>query len=461
MKRIFWMISLMFFLLMGMMIKLVVFDREDISSSAYNPRLNYIDNSVCRGEIRDINGQVLAQSTLNQDGTYTRKYLRSRMAAHITGYSSMSKTGVEAAENFELQKAHNEILQRVKSIFTGDEIQGNNVVLTVDMDVQSVAGDLLGDMKGAIVAIEPSTGRILALQAYPDFDPNKVKENWETLKDDEDSPLLNRATQGLYPPGSTFKIVTALAGMDYVSNWKDFTFECTGESTYQNKVIHCYNNKAHGTVDMKRALAVSCNCYFAQLSTRIGASNLRKTADALYFNQKYGFGLAYNTSKMVLNENSTESALVETAIGQGQTLVTPLYMAMLASAVANDGIMMKPYLVDHTEYYNGNVSKTTVPEKLQQVMSAEDANVLTDMMMEVVSSGTGTAAQISGVTVAGKTGTAENATGNDHSWFIGFAPAENPKVAVAVLLESADLGAKATPIAGKVIKTILDKYGYE
>ncbi|NLK37378.1 MAG: penicillin-binding protein 2 [Epulopiscium sp.] len=459
MKRIFWMIALMFFLLMGMMIKLVLFDREEISSSAYNPRLNYIDNSVRRGEIRDINEQVLAQSILNEDGTYTRKYLRSRMAAHITGYSSMSKTGIEASENFELQRAHHEIWQRIKGIVTGEEIQGNHVVLTVDMDVQSVAGNLLGDMKGAIVAIEPSTGRILALQAYPDFDPNKVKDQWERLKEDEDSPLVNRATQGLYPPGSTFKIVTALAGMDYVKNWQDFTYDCTGEATYYNKVIHCYNNKAHGSVDMRQALAVSCNCYFAELSTRIGAINLRKTADALNFNQRYGFSLAYNPSKMVLNENSTESALVETAIGQGQTLVTPLHMAMLAAAVANDGMMMKPYLVDHIEYYNGKISKTTVPEKLRQVMSPEDAQMLKSMMTEVVSSGTGTAAQISGVTVAGKTGTAENATGKDHSWFIGFAPAENPKVAVAVMLENADLGAKATPIAGKVIKSILDKYG--
>lgn len=443
------------------MVKLVVFDGERISASSYNPRLNYIDDSVKRGNITDINHQIIAESVDNGDGTYSRKYPRARMAAHITGYSSMGKTGVEAAENFELQDVHNEVLQRIESVVAGSEVQGNDVVLTVDMDIQSVAGELLGDRKGAIVVMEPSTGRVLALQAYPDFDPNKVKENWESLKSDEDSALVNRATQGLYPPGSTFKIVTALAAMDYVSNWRDFTYQCTGEARFQDKVIHCYNGKAHGTVDMEKAMAVSCNCYFAELGKQIDVNKLRKKAEALAFNESYGFDLAYNKSRFSLNKDSTESELVETSIGQGKTLVTPLYMAMLVSSVANDGIMMKPYIVDHVEYYNHKKTKTTVPQKLKQVCSAEAAKQLTEMMSEVVSSGTGGAAQVRGVTVAGKTGTAENSTGSDHSWFIGFAPAENPKVAVAVMLENTDRSGKATPIAGKVIKAVLDKYGYE
>ena len=204
-QRIFWLITLMFFLLLATMAKLTFFDRQEISSNAYNPRLNYVDNSVKRGNIRDSNGDILAESTGND-----RKYLRSRMAAHITGYSSKGKTGVEAAENFELQTPHNEVLQRIQHIFSGTPVQGNDVVLTVDMDIQSVAGNVLGSKKGAIVVMEPSTGRIIALQAYPDFDPNTVAENWEMLRQDENSSLVNRATQGLYPPGSTFKVITCL-----------------------------------------------------------------------------------------------------------------------------------------------------------------------------------------------------------------------------------------------------------
>ncbi len=457
-QRIFWLITLIFFLILVAMAKLVFMDRQEISSSAYNPRINYVDNSVKRGNIRDSNGDILAESIENADGSYTRNYNRSRMAAHITGYSSKGKTGVEAAENFELQKVHNEVLQRINSILKKEPIQGNDVVLTVDMDIQSIAGNILGNKKGAIVVMEPSTGRILALQAYPDFDPNTVAQNWEFLKDDEDSSLVNRATQGLYPPGSTFKVITALAALQYYNDWKDFTYECTGEAVFENKVIHCYNNRVHGTVDMKKAIATSCNCYFAELGKRVGAENIRKKAEDFYFNENYPFVLAHSTSQVALQKKSEENEIVETAIGQGKTLATPLHMAMIASAIANDGIMMKPYIVDHIQYYNGDISKTTVPEKLKQIISVEEADIITDMMISCVAEGTGTAAQIYGVDVAGKTGTAENATGSDHSWFIGFAPANDPKIAVAVMIENANQGGSATPIAGKVLQAALQKY---
>ncbi len=457
-QRIFWLITLIFFLILAAMAKLVLFDRQEIASSPYNPRLNYADSSVKRGSIKDINEDTLAESVDNGDGTYTRKYNRSRMAAHITGYSSKGKTGVEAAENFELQKVHNEILQRIEYILTGEPIKGNDVILTVDMDIQSVAGNLLGNKKGAVVVMEPSTGRVLALQAYPDFDPNTVAQNWESLKDDPDSALVNRSTQGLYPPGSTFKIVTALAALEYYDGWQNFTYECKGEAVFENKVIHCYNNTVHGTVDMKKAIATSCNCYFAELAKTMGAEAIRKEADKLYFNETYPFLLAHSDSSVVLNGDSKENEIVETAIGQGKTLATPLHMAMIACAVANDGMMMKPYIVDHIQYYNGAVSKTTVPEKLDEVFSAEYANIITDMMVSCVEEGTGTAARISGIEVAGKTGTAENATGSDHSWFIGFAPADNPKVSVAVVIENADQDGRATPIAAKVLQAALEKY---
>ncbi len=457
-QRIFWLITLIFFLILVAMAKLVFMDRQEISSSAYNPRINYVDNSVKRGNIRDSNGDILAESIENADGSYTRNYNRSRMAAHITGYSSKGKTGVEAAENFELQKVHNEVLQRINSILKKEPIQGNDVVLTVDMDIQSIAGNILGNKKGAIVVMEPSTGRILALQAYPDFDPNTVAQNWEFLKDDEDSSLVNRATQGLYPPGSTFKVITALAALQYYNDWKDFTYECTGEAVFENKVIHCYNNRVHGTVDMKKAIATSCNCYFAELGKRVGAENIRKKAEDFYFNENYPFVLAHSTSQVALQKKSEENEIVETAIGQGKTLATPLHMAMIASAIANDGIMMKPYIVDHIQYYNGDISKTTVPEKIKQIISVEEADIITDMMISCVAEGTGTAAQIYSVDVAGKTGTAENATGSDHSWFIGFAPANDPKIAVAVMIENANQGGSATPIAGKVLQAALQKY---
>ncbi len=453
-RRVFWFLALCFFLLLGYLGKLALVDREEISGNAYNSRLRYVDESIKRGDILDRDGEVLATSVLQEDGTYSREYPRVRMAAHITGYSDVGKTGVEAAKNFDMMALRHEFLQRVSGIIKDTELRGNNVALTVDMEIQSMAGDLLGSKKGAIVVMEPSTGRVLALQAYPDFNPNTVEREWSSLRDHKDSPLVNRASQGLYPPGSTFKTITALAGMEELSNWKEYTIDCTGVMEFEDKVIHCYKDTAHGTVDMKAALAASCNCYFAALAKEIGADDLAKTMQNVGMELPIGFELAYSRNDIYLERSATESELVETAIGQGRTGVTPLYMAMLASAIANEGLMMQPYIVDHIVYPDGETGKTTVPKKLTEICSAEDAAALTEMMMGVVEYGTGTAAAVSGTSVAGKTGTAENATGNDHSWFIGFAPADDPKAAVAVLIEDANYGS-ATPIAGKMLRTAL------
>lgn len=455
-RRVFWLLALCFFLLLGYLGKLALVDRETISANSYNIRMRTDVEGIQRGDILDRDGEVLATSIQQEDGSYLRQYERARMAAHITGYSSVGKTGVEAAANFELMTPYRELLQRIEGLLSGTDPKGNDVVLTIDMDIQSIAGDLLGSAKGAIVVMEPSTGRVLAMQAYPDFDPNTVSADWDYLIADEDSPLVNRATQGLYPPGSTFKTITALAAMEYYPDWQSFTYTCTGEETFENKVIHCYNNKAHGTVDMAGALAASCNCYFAALAEEIGAENLSKEMKACGITADYGFDLAYSSSIMHLDKDSTESELVETAIGQGKTSVSPLYMAMLISAIANDGVMMEPYIIDHVQYYNGETGKTTVPNKLMDICTAEEAAVLQEMLIGVVENGTGTAAQISGVTVAGKTGTAENATGKDHSWFIGYAPAEDPQVSIAVIIENSEAYGSATPVAGKVLKAALE-----
>lgn len=454
-KKIFWLISLMFFLVIIWLGKINFIDREKFNVNPYNPRLQYTDTTIKRGNVKDINGEVIAESEYTENG-YIRNYPRSRMAAHITGYSAVGKTGVEAAENFELETVDNEVLQRILNAFTGTEVKGNDVVLTVDMDIQSIAGDLLGEQKGAIVVMEPSTGRILAMQSYPDFNPNTILDDWDNLKSDEDSPLINRTTQGLYPPGSTFKMVTAIAAMEYLDDWETFTVECNGEAEFNDKVIHCYNNKAHGTVDIHDAMAQSCNCYFAEIGKRIGGENLRKVADRLFANSSIGFDMPSSQSSVVIDKNSSESELVETSIGQGKTVVTPMYMATLVSAVANGGIMKKPYIVDHIENYEGEVLKTTIPETIGEVMTYEEATALRDMMIDVVNEGTGTAAALKGYQVAGKTGTAENESGIDHSWFVGFAPAENPEVAVAVILENAEGNKKATPIAGKIMQAVLD-----
>lgn len=489
-KKVFWFYTLLFLVLMGYLVKLCLFDSNSFVANSFNPRLTQGMADVKRGAILDINGKAIAQDEPNPDGSYTRKYDETGNYAHVVGYTVKGKAGVESKYNFRLQTVSNELFQRIGHVFLGKEIQGNNVVLTIDDRLQQVASEALGREKGSIVAVEPSTGKILAMVSYPTFDSNTVSENWEKLNsDDENSPLLNRATQGLYPPGSTFKIITAASALEISNTYMDFNFKCKGDAIFGNSILHCYNGKAHGDVNMTSAFAKSCNGYFATVAEEIGNEQLIKTASDFGVNKDINFPLEYKKSSFALAPDSGGSELAATAIGQGKTLASPLFMAMVTSAIANNGAMMQPYIVDHIETPSGSVRNRTLPSKLFQVCDSSTAHKIADMMCEVVRSGTATNAtfSVSGkaqvvnkdrvssdsaitagaidieegrysgkITVAAKTGTAENASGDDHSWFVAFAPAEDPQIAVAVILENAGHGSKAIPDAKKVMKTYIE-----
>lgn len=456
-RKIFWVLFTCLFALIIYMGHLILVERENISTNAYNLRLRYENQNMKRGDILDKNGVVLATSVEISEDNYEREYPKGSLMAHVTGYSSKGKTGIEANKNFEMIKMENEFFQRLNHIFTKDELIGNNVFLTIDWEVQKLAGELLGDGNGAVVAIEPSTGRILALQAYPSFDPNLLNEQWSELSVDENSPLINRATQGLYPPGSTFKIISALSIMRNMNNWEEARYICTGSAEYLDKIINCYDNKAHGNIGLLEAMEQSCNCYFAEMLTAIpnGSEKLRKTMEDCGIQTLFDFEIAQSKNRINLTKNSTESLLVETAIGQGETAVTPLYMASLISGIANDGIMMKPYIVDKIVDYKGNDVKQYMPKKLETIATYSEAESITEMLVSVVENGTGVRSQINGVTVAGKTGTAQNSTANDHSWFVAFAPVENPQIAVAVIVENLDKNGTAMPIAKQIMEKVL------
>ena len=457
MKRVFWIIAVLFFLVLATMFKLVAYDRQTIASNSYNSRLGYGNEDFKRGTIYDTNGNVMAESVKSSEGVYERTYPYGEAAAHITGYTGSGAAGIEAVKNIELLGLDNEISQRVKSFFSGEEMSGDDVYLTIDMDIQELAYELLGDNKGAAVVMDPTTGSIIAMASTPSFDPNTVNEDWSELSTNEDSPMLNRATQGLYPPGSTFKIVTALAAMRNIDDLDDFVFDCQGEVQLGDKIIHCFNSKVHGVLSIDDAMAYSCNCTFATLGEELGSAKLREAADSLDMNSEISFDLPLSDTIVSLSRFSSMSELAETSIGQGKTLVTPLYMAMLISSVANDGVMMQPYMVEKITDSNGNVKSTTVPEIYDTVMTAAEADRLTEMLIEVVNRGTGTAAYLDGYQAAGKTGTAENAQEYDHSWFVGFASTDKPDVAVAVILENVSGSARATPIGGKLMQAVLDK----
>lgn len=451
-KRIFLLIILLFVCNVFYILKLTTIDKIKISTNSYNPRISYTDDRVNRGTIYDINLNILAE-TQSINNVYVRKYPYGNIGSHVIGYNSISKAGIESHENFTLQKISDEIIQRFKNIVLKEEIVCDSVVLTVDENMQKAAKEALGKNKGSIVAIEPDTGRIIAMVSYPDYNPSKVFSEWDELRTNEESPLLNRAVNGVYTPGSTFKIVTALAAMrsDKI-NLDSFTYKCVGEAKFTDKVIHCYNNKAHGEVDLKYAMAYSCNCYFAELAKIIGAEQLKNTAESLGINNEITMELGSSKSSFLMTKDCTESELVETAIGQGKTGATPLYMATLISAIANDGVMMQPYIVDRYIKYTGKEYGQNIPEKISTIMTEEEAKKLQGLLVDAVTLGTGSAAAINGWETGGKTGTAENPKGTDHSWFVGFSPAEDPKIAVAVVLENPKSNAKAAPIASKIFK---------
>ena len=455
-KRIFILIILMFLLVIFYMLKIVVADSKTMITNSYNPRINTTDNSVKRGSIKDIDGVVMAYSEKN-GYTYVRKYVDGINSAHVLGYTGVGKAGIEANQNFTLQKLDNETFQRVNSFITGSEVQGNSVVLTVDDYLQKIGTDLLRTNNGAVVVVEVKTGRILCMTSKPNYDPQTVAQNWDVLRESEDSPILNRATQGVYTPGSTFKIVTAIAAMRNIPDLDSFTYTCTGEDSFQDKVIHCNKNKAHGEVNLTSAFAQSCNCYFSELGKRVGAQKLRETSDSLGFNQSLSFDLNSSKSTVLIEENATESELVETSIGQGKTTVTPLFMASFTAAIANDGLMMQPYIVDHIENYSGKTISTNLPKTLGTITSSSEAKKLKEMMVEVINRGTGFNASSEYFQVAGKTGTAENPNGADHLWFVGFAPAEAPEYAVSVVLENGDGSMNAGVIARKMLYNSINR----
>ncbi|MCI1960021.1 MAG: penicillin-binding protein 2 [Clostridia bacterium] len=455
-KKVTVIIILMFAVIISYLLKIVIKDSGKMIVNSYNPRISSSDTTIKRGDIRDINGFVLAES-VNGDNGYARKYNDAKTSCHVVGYTGAGKTGTEAVENFTLQHIDNELFQRLRSFLKGGEVEGDSVYLTIDKNLQDIASKLMKANKGAVVVEEVSTGRILCMVSKPMYDPQTLAKNWDSLKVDKTTPLVNRATQGEYTPGSIFKIVTATAAMRNLQDVDNFTYTCHGEDKFGGKVIHCFNGEAHGKENLTSGFANSCNCFFSALGDKIGVATLRKTADDLLFNTGVEFSLPYSIPSVKIDKTATESELVETSIGQGRTTVTPLFMASIVQSIANNGVMMQPYIIDHIVNYDNVTVDTTLPQALRTVFTKSECDKLKEMMIAVVNEGTGFNAKSDYFQVAGKTGTAQNPGGNDHWWFVGFAPADNPQYAVSVVLENADGSANASVIARKMLYNAINR----
>ena len=456
-------LSMLFLSLCAYLTYFQIFRSSAVVSSSYNRRLWEQEDSVMRGSITDRNGTVLAESYRTEEGaSQIRSYPYQNLYAHVIGYNSRTygKSRLELQLNDYLSgsAALGQVLN-IRETLTGGEQKGADVKLTIDHKLQTIAASAMGNRKGAVVALDPRTGEVLAMVSKPDFNPSDaaLSEHWDELSENEDAPFLTRATSGLYNPGSTFKTVIATAAVE--KGLGNITYDDQGSVVIDGKVFKNSHDKAYGEIDLSRALAVSSNVVFSQLSVRLGEDAVRDIVKRYGIGKEIGFDLSLETSRFPYPSSMGETDLAAVGIGQGKLLITPMNMALIASALANDGVMMKPYLVDHITAANGIPLRSATPSVLSTVCSPSVADAVTDMMEECVTSGTGTGAQVRGVSVAGKTGTAQNETSKDHAWFISFAPAENPVIAIAIVLEydGSGGGTSAAPVAKQMMEYYLSR----
>ncbi len=444
--------------------------------------------TVDRGEIYAAHGRVLLATNVKRkvggETYYFRKYPNGYLAPHIIGYStqSRSRAGLERSENDYLTGANGDlssVAQRELDKLKGVTIKGNDLELSLNVRLQETAVRQLAGKCGGAVAIEPQTGRILALASSPTYNPNDVEKSFSSITrirsaacPSYPAPLLDRATQGLYPPGSVFKVVTAAAALDSGAYKPDSTFVDPGYcEEYGKRVSNAGNPESpetFGTVTLAQGLQHSINSVFCNIGKHIGAGTILDYAERFGFYASPDVELPANAQspsglykKRKLFKPKHPEYQVDPgrlAFGQERLLVTPLQMAMVAATVANGGVLMQPHLIDQVLAPDGSNVRRVHPHKVRRAITTQTAQELTQMMESVVTGGTATNIHISGVRLAGKTGTAETGVANTYdTWFIAFAPTEEPKVAVAVALENqTGFGATtAGPIAQALIEAIL------
>lgn len=466
-RRTFLPAGLFTMLFLAMVVHLLFFmtvQRETVVNHPYNiTRQQALSALNVRGTIKTENGEVLAYTRPEEDGTETRRYPYEAMFAHVVGYAANGGMGIESSMNYSLVSSHQSIGGQIANDLNNVKNRGDTVITTLDVSLQEMAYRLLGAENGAIVVMEPSTGRILAMVSKPDFNPNEIEEIWNNLLEDEDSSVLvNRATQGLYPPGSTFKIFTAL---EYIrenpTGIQDYSYRCGGNyRTEDGDAIHCYGHHAHGTLSFEQSFARSCNSSFANIGMTLDRQKFGETLEALYFNEALPGALRTNTSRVSMGWDTGDDAMLQSAIGQGETLMTPLHLCMVTCAVANGGELMSPYVVSRVESYEGDLVRRYEPQSCGMILSSAEAEQLTELMMAVCDYGTGYRLEDEAFVVAGKTGSAEFDESADgaHAWFTGFAPADDPKIAVTIIIEEAGAGGDyAVPIAQMLFREYLNR----
>jgi len=477
--KLFAFIVVLFGVLVGFTSYWSVFDAEALKDKRVNKRPLFEAQQVRRGRILAADGTVIAKSVAKGRGAnlrYVRRYPEGALFGHPIGYSFMQYG------NAEFERYHNAELTGEESEFstileqlTGHRREGDDIVTNIDTTAQRVAlSELEAVGFGAVVAIEPGTGAVKVMASNRSYDPNRIPDEFTKLRNNDlETPLLDRASQGLYPPGSTFKVVTAAAGLESGKITPETTINAPGMIIDEGRELRNDFTKDWGDISLDTALTNSVNTWFGQLGQKVGQDQLFETMEKFGFNatppidlsegEVYTSGVYYE--EHLLHRNDPVD-LARVAIGQERLQVTPLQIAMVAAAVANKGKLMKPQIWNRVVDRDGRTVKHLEPSEYSQAVSAKTAAELTTAMEGVVREGTGTNAAVPGVTVAGKTGTAET-PGNEscgggedenQAWFMGFAPAEEPKIAIAVSIECTPQFGNdvAAPIFARVAETILN-----
>ena len=477
-RRVSFVIMLMFVALFVSTSVIQVFAVDSLRSNEHNVRVLYESYSTERGAITVDGVPIVTSQPVDDNYSFLRVYSQAELYAPVTGFISLNhgSSGIESSLNEQLSGTSNaQFFDQLNALFTGQQPKGASVELTLDPVVQQAAWDALGENTGAIVAIEPSTGRILAMVSKSSYDPNllsaheantTIDQRYDELLANPNRPLINRAITGdLYHPGSVFKIVmtaAALQGGDYTP---DSEFPNPGQLQLPQTSVFISNAEGGAcgggaTATIATALRLSCNIPFAQLGAAMGEDRIRDMAESFGFGQSVKIPMSATPS--IYPEGMDAPQLMLSSFGQYDDKVTPLQIAMVSSAIANGGVLMQPTLVDSVTSPDLRIIDEFQPEVFSTPVSPEVSATMVQMLVNGVSNGAASNARISGVNVGGKTGTAENGAGEPYTlWFTGFAPAENPQVAIAVVIENGAPNAfgnkVAAPIAKRVLEAVLSR----
>ncbi len=448
--------ALMFALLVGNLTNIMVVQADAYQAMPSNNHTILNNQKIQRGTISTSDGVILAESSANDDGTYTREYPQGSLAAHVVGYYSTTygTSGIEASQNEVLTgKKSFATLNDALAAVTGTGTAGNDITLTINSDIQKAAQNALSGYNGACVVMNPKTGEVLAMASSPTYDASDPEQALSST--DESTSVFNRATQALYAPGSTFKIVSLAAALETNTASEDTIYSAPGTMTLGNAAVTNFDNIGYGNITLARATEVSSNTAYGQLGLQLGAETLVRTANNFGFDTTISFDIPVIESLMAAPSEMTDWETAWAAAGEpvGQTSsvhpsapgpqASVLEMALVGCAIANDGIIQQPYLVDSIYNANGERSYTASSQTMLKATDATTAQRVRTVLEGVVNNGTGQEAAVSGVQIAGKTGTAELDDGNNY-WFVGMGPSDDSSVVVALVIEKGETGIAAS-----------------